>query len=88
MIVQRIAGKFMGSLRLNSDRCRTLQPEDAVTIPDELASKTSADDHYLVKCLLTVPESILVTTDKDLCEAVATAALTCMSREQFLATYL
>ncbi|SRR6266550_8446267 len=88
MIVQRIAGAYVANLRQNSDRCLLLRPDKLSVLPQELASATNADDHYLVQAQLTVPGSILVTTDGDLCRAVIQAGLACISRAQFLNTYL
>jgi hypothetical protein len=87
MIVQRIAGAYVANVRQNSDRCLILRPEAAATVPDELASSTKSDDHYLLRAQLTVTGSILVTTDGPLREAVGTAGLPCSSREHFLSTY-
>jgi hypothetical protein len=87
MIVQRIAGVYVANVRQNTDRCVILKPAGVVALPDELASAIKPDDHYLVQALLTVTGSILVRTDKALCEAVAKAGLICLSREKFLSTY-
>jgi hypothetical protein len=88
MVVQRIAGAYVANLRQDSDRCLILRPEALSTIPQQLASSTKADDHYLIQAQLTVAGAILVTTDGDLCAAVMQAGLPCISREKFLSTYL
>jgi len=88
MIVQRIAGAYVANLRQNSDRCVILKPEALPCVPGELASVTNQDDHYLIQAQLSVEDAILVTTDGDLCYAVKHAGLACLSREQFLTTYL
>lgn len=86
-IVQRIAGAYVANVRQNSDRCLIFKPEAAVALPDELASATEPDDHYLVQAQLTVIGAVLVTTDKLLRDAVGKAGLSCLSREEFLSTY-
>ena len=88
MVVQRIAGAYVASLRQDSNRCLILRPDALSTIPQELASATKADDHYLIQAQLTVAGAILVTTDGDLCGAVRQAGLACISREEFLRAYL
>jgi len=87
MIVQRIAAAYVANVRLNSDRCLILKPESIVGLPDELASATKLDDHYLLRALLSVSGGVLVTTDRPLREAARKAGLSCLSREEFLATY-
>ena len=87
MIVQRIAGLFVASVRQNSDRCLILKPNAVVVIPAELAGATNPDDHYLIQALLTAAGATLVTTDNALREAVSNAGHPCLSRNDFLATY-
>lgn len=88
MVVQRIAGAYVVNLRQNSDRCVILQPEALPAVPGELASATKQDDHYLIQAQLSVEGAILVTTDRDLCRAVKQAGLPCLSRQEFLTSYL
>ena len=87
MVVQRIAGAYVANLRQDSDRCLLLRPDALCPLPQQLASATNTDDHYLVQAQLTVAGAILVTTDGDLCDAVTQAGLACISREEFLSTY-
>jgi hypothetical protein len=86
--IQRIAGAYVANLRQNSDRCLLLRMHTLPAVPQQLASATKADDHYLIQAQLTVAGAILVTTDGDLCDAVTQAGLPCISREKFLSTYL
>ncbi len=87
-IVAAIASAFVRSVRINSDRCLILKAETvAVAIPENLAAETKPDDHYLLRAMLCVRDSILVTTDGPLREAVTKAGLPCLSREEFLRTY-
>ncbi len=88
MIVQRIAGVYVANLRQDSNRCLILKPEILPRLPQEIASVTNPDDHYLIQAQLAVTGAILVTTDGDLCAAVRQAGLTCLSREEFLNTYV
>lgn len=87
MILQIIGPAYVAGVRLNPDRCRILRPRDMADLPKGLASATKGDDHYLVQALLSIAGAILVTSDKDLCEAVSKAELSCLLREQFLAKY-
>lgn len=82
-----IARAFVLGLRLNSDRCLVLKPEDAMALPEGLAQAVKEEDHYLVQAQLTIPGAILVTTDGPLRAAVREAGLECLSREEFLAQY-
>jgi hypothetical protein len=87
-IVAAIASAFVRSVRQNSDRCLILKAEEATTaIPENLAAETKPDDHYLLQAMLSVRDSVLVTTDGPLREAVIRAGLPCLSREEFLRTY-
>jgi len=88
MPVQRAAGAYVAGLRLNSDRCRILLPDTLPSLQPGLASATKVGDHYLVQAQLAVPGAILVTTDGKLCAAVKQAGLACISRGEFLSTYL
>lgn len=87
MIVQRIGGVYVASVRLNSDRCLILKCEAVAILPDGLAAATNPDDHYLLRAQLSVVEAILVTTDVPLREAARNAGLNCLSREEFLSNY-
>ncbi len=87
-IAQRIATAFVASIRQNSDRCLILKSESAAALPEELAPAINPDDQYLVQAQLSVGGAILVTTDGALREALGRAGLRCLSREEFLATYL
>lgn len=86
MIVQQMAGRYVKDVR-KSSRCLTLKPDTVPDLPEELASATKADDHYLLQAQLTVKGAILVTTDAPLREAVVKAGLSCLSREEFLRRY-
>jgi hypothetical protein len=82
-----IASAFVRGVRQDSNRCLILKPEPAIAIPDDLAAATKPDDHFLLHAMLRVPDSVLVTTDGPLREAVTRAGLTCLSREEFLRNY-
>ncbi len=82
--VQSLAGIYVNTVRQDADRCQILKPEAVVDLPEDLASATKPDDHYLIQALLTVHGAILVTTDNPLREALVNAGLNCISREQFL----
>jgi len=74
-------------LRYDLDRCRLLHINQLAELPDDLRASVKEHDHYLVRALLTAPESILVTTDGDLCKALKELPERCISREEFLRDY-
>ena len=86
-VVVGIAKTYVTALRLNSSRCVLVKPEALEPLPAGLAASVKPDDHYLVQAQLSVDGAILVTTDQPLREAAARAALTCLSRDDFLTTY-
>jgi hypothetical protein len=88
MIVQRIAGAYVASVRQNFDRCLILKPEAVAPLPQQFAAVIKPDDHYLVQAQLSVVGAVLVTTDEPLRDAVGKAGLSCLSREEFLSTFL
>jgi hypothetical protein len=87
MIVQRMAGVYVTSIRQNSDRCRILKVEELIALPEDLAATIKVDDHYLAQAQLSVDGAILITSDRPLREALANASLRCLSREEFLSTF-
>ncbi len=87
MTVQGIGGLYKANVRLNSDRSLILHAEELAVLPHDLAAVIKPDDHYLVQAQLTVPGSVLVTTDGDLREAVINAGLSCLTRGEFLSGY-
>lgn len=85
--VAQIAKAYVTILRMNSDRCLSLKSENVAPLPDHLSHSIKDDDHYLVRAQLSVNDAILVTTDEPLRNVVTQAGLSCLSREEFLATY-
>jgi hypothetical protein len=88
MVVRDLVKIFLLSIRLNLDRCLLLKPDASHALSDELLSAVKPDDRYLVSAQLSVPQSVLVTTDRPLQEAVMNAGLPCLSRDEFFAEYL
>jgi hypothetical protein len=86
-VVGRIGGLYVSTVRQNSDRCLILSPASLVALPDNLASSTNPDDHYLLQAQLSVAGAILVSTDNPLRDAAERAGLHSLSREEFLKTY-
>jgi hypothetical protein len=86
-VVGRVGGLYVATVRQNSDRCLILSPASLVALPDNLASSTNADDHYLLRAQLSVAGAILVSTDNSLRDAAERAGLHSLSREEFLNTY-
>ena len=74
-IVNGLMKVFHFNIRLNPDRCLLLKPATAHVLPDELTSSIKPDDHYLVRAQLSVPESVVVTTDTPLRRVVLNAGL-------------
>jgi hypothetical protein len=88
-VIAGLARAYVTTLRLNLDRCRLLGHEVLIPIPPELSSspRLKDDDHYLVQAQLTVPDAVIVTTDRPLREFLMEAGIPCLSREQFLTEY-
>jgi len=87
MIVSELTRTYVVNVRLNSDRCMLLKPDAVLPLPEQLALAINCDDHYLVRGQLSVPGSVLVTTDGALREVVTKARLPCLWRDEFLAEY-
>jgi hypothetical protein len=87
-IVQRMAAVYVTAVRQDQDRCLILAAGSVNPLPLELAAVIKPDDRYLVEAQLSVPESILVTTDNPLREVLGQAGIKSISREEFLETYL
>ncbi len=83
-IVQRIAAVYVTAVRQDRDRCLILPAGSVNPLPVELAALIKPDDRYLVEAQLSVPESVLVTTDNPLREVLGGAGLKSISREEFL----
>jgi hypothetical protein len=88
MISARLAGLYVRDIRQNSDRCIVIRPAEAAEFPEALTSSVKPDDRYLVQALLSMPGSTLVTTDRDLFDAVRGAGLSCLSRNEFIENIL
>ncbi len=84
--VQLLALRFL-SLRHDSNRCLLYRTGELEALPHKFTQTVKNDDHYLVRALLTVKDSILVTTDEPLRDALAELVGRCISREEFLKTY-
>jgi hypothetical protein len=87
-IVQRIAAVYVTALRQDQDRCLILAAGSVNPLPHELAAVIKPDDRYLVEAQLSVPGSILVTTDNPLREVLGRAGIKSISRDEFLEAYL
>jgi hypothetical protein len=86
-VVSFIGRSFLGKIRLDSGRCIIIKPDAAVSLPEDLVATVKPDDHYLVRLLLSVPGSILVTTDQPLREVIRQSGLECLSREEFVSRH-
>lgn len=86
-IVRGLASTYVTTIKLNPDRYILLKPDAVAQLPPDLASSIEPRDHYLARAQLSVEGSVLVTTDKDLLEALRAAGLACMLREAFLDAY-
>jgi hypothetical protein len=64
--------------------CTGRKGEAVAALPEELAAAAKPDDHYLIQAQLAVDGAIVVTTDNPLREALDSADLPCISREEFL----
>jgi len=84
-VLAAIGKAFVTQIRINSDRCRLLQPHEVLPLPDELLRAVKPDDHYLVQACLAVPSAILATTDAPLSKAVKAHGIQCVSRIDMIA---
>jgi hypothetical protein len=83
--VLTVIGKaFVTEIRLNSDRCRMLRPDELASLPESLFSRVKPDDRYLAQTCLTISGAVLATTDAPLFKAAAAHGITCITREEML----
>lgn len=82
----KLLAKHFLAIRLDLDRCKWFRIGELEKLPKNLEKSVKDDDHYLVRALLTVPDSVIVTTDRKLCEAIEKAgyAQRCITRSEFL----
>ncbi len=80
-----LAVRFLNR-RFDLERCMLLRTGELAELTPQLAARVNKDDHYLVRALLTVEGSVLVTHDSKLRQALADAGLSdrCLTREEFL----
>ena len=76
------------SLMLDRARAIIVDGEDLAAIPPEMAEHCNPDDHYLVRALIAVPGSTLVTTDGALLAACVAGARNCVHRKDWLPSFL
>src|SRR5205823_4821697 len=77
-VLSSIAKIFNLRIRLNTNRCKILNNDDAIAeVPQNLSQVVNRDDHYLVQACLTSVGAILVTTDRKLIDAVSPHGIRC-----------
>lgn len=87
-VVVGIVRAYLTGLRFNLDRCVVLKQEAVTACPEDLLPLVKLDDRYLIEAQLTVPGSIIVTTDNPLRDTViGTAGLPCLLRAEFLHSF-
>lgn len=84
-VLAGIGKAFFTEIRLNSERCRILKPDELTALPQPLIAAVKAGDHYLIQAYLAGPCIALSTTDMPLIGAVAPHGINCISRAQTLA---
>lgn len=72
---------------LNSTKCLFLPVEDLNPLPNELQKVVKDDDRYLVQAIITVPNSILVSTDGPLLIDLKKNGISCVHRDNFIKEY-
>ena len=87
-VLQRDAVKVFKSLLVNPAKCLRLDPTTLNDPPPELAARCKADDYYLIQAQQAVPDSVVVTTDNDLVEALQASGLPCWHRDNWVPEYL
>lgn len=80
----RIGRLFVKTIWEDSERCLLVLSESLVALPEVMASRVKPDDRYLVQACLTVPLSILVSTDQPLLTAVTSHGIPSLHRNDFL----
>jgi hypothetical protein len=83
-VIAGIGKAFFNQIRINSDRCRLLQPDEIADFPKALLTQVKPDDRYLVQACATVPSAILVTTDAPLAKAVREYGISCLTRAEII----
>jgi hypothetical protein len=83
---RQIGRDFKMKFLYNSLKCRLLDETELAEIPSSLQG-VKPDDRYLVRAQLTVPGSIIVTTDAPLKTILDAASIPCEHREQFVSRY-
>jgi hypothetical protein len=83
--VRQIGREFKLKFLYNSRKCRLLDENELAEFPSTLQVKP--DDQYLVRAQLTVPSSIIVTTDAPLKTILDAAGIPCEHRDQFVSRY-
>ncbi|MGB3965238.1 MAG: hypothetical protein WBO45_00810 [Planctomycetota bacterium] len=82
-LIARNAVMAFRALRLDSARCRSLEPDDLAPLSPELAQAVKTDDHYLVQaCIAT--DATVVTTDAPLRGVLANAKKPAIDRDTFV----
>jgi hypothetical protein len=73
---------------LDPQKCNLVYPHDIPPIPGDVQAVLSSDDSYLIALCLLDPESIIVTTDEGLIEALSKfSSITVRLRHEFLKSY-
>lgn len=85
---QREFAKFIAAnVLFDSERCLFIPADNLDPLPGNLHA-VNIDDQYLVKALLKVPESTLITIDNPLLEILRDSGHAAMHRDDFAPGYL
>lgn len=86
----RYYSKYLhGSFLRNPSKCKIFYANELAKIPRNVKARVPSDDSYLIALYLTEPESVIVTTDENLVEALSKLTnIVVRLRDEFLTLYL
>jgi hypothetical protein len=86
----RYYSKYLyGEFIYNSLKCKTYREDEITPIPEDILKLVPEDDVYLISLCLTEPNSILVTSDHRLKQALSSVPIIKIElRDEFIKNYL
>lgn len=86
----RYCSKFLhGSILMNPSKCKVFDANELAAIPSSIEEIVPSDDLYLIALYLMEPESVIVTTDERLVDAVSKSTdIVVRLRDEFMTSYV
>jgi len=85
---RRIARFWKDRFWYNSDKAVLFDQAQLQDLPAQVAKDVKTDDQYLVRAHLTVKQSVVVTTDNPLKDALERHGIHCKHRQDFVLGYI